>query len=402
MIRLIKKAVSPLIVSDSCWERVERAAALLSADLSGFFGLERRLHQPEGEVDLAFHVTRRTGGEKTLLKDIDAGGYAETSRAWCRVRDFAALWNAEGSALSCGADNVWLEFDTAGEEARPSIQEPNIFFGLREEYCGKHGYRWVIDEALPAVTGSPLRRPASDRVERAFENLPPGARICQIGSMLARQDPSVRLCLRGMTAGKVVPYLNALGWKDDDTRLESLIDDFAPLTAWIDYDIDLVERNGTFELGSKIGIEGRVLMGKEYPERWKAALEKAEDLGLCREDLRAALLACDCLVLMTEETSGNWPGHLRACDAYLSPSYNASLATFLHHLKLVYDKDAPEDRLTAKVYLAAKVYWRSGGADSAAKKELREQLLKDAPKDSLSLFFRTEVPNLEPIAAPAP
>ncbi len=402
MIGLIEDAVAPPIVSASCWKRIERAAALLSADISGFLGLERRLNQPEGEVDFAIHVARKTGGETILLRDIDAGGYAAKSSAWRRVRDFAALWNAEGSAVRRGADNVWLEFDTAGEEARPSLPEPNLFFGPREGYCEQHGYRWVIDEALPAVTGSPLRSPASDAVERAFGNLPPRARVFQIGSMLARPVPSVRLCVRGMSAETVGPYLDSLGWKDDEKRLESLIDDFAPFTDWIDYDIDLIERNGTFELGPKIGFEGRVLMEKQYSERWKAALEKTGDLGLCRDELRAALLASGGLVMMTGKTRRRWPENLRACDAYLSPGYNASLALLLHHLKLVYDKDAPKDRLTAKVYLAAKVYWRSPGTDSAAKRKLRERLLKEAPKESLPLFFRTEMPDLERIAASAP
>jgi hypothetical protein len=402
LIRLMKNTVASEIISASCWERIDRTAALVSADISGFFGFERRLDQRDGEVDFVFHVTRRTGGEKILLKDIDAGNYGEKSAVWRRVHAFADLWNTENSSLNLGGDNVWLEFDTAGQKDPPTLQEPSIFFGPREEYVKKNGYRWIIDEALPAMTGSPISSASSGILERAFEDLPAGAGICQIGSMLTRPVPSIRFCVRGLPAGKVVPYLNGLGWKDDGARLESLIDDFVPLTAWIDYDFDLIEKNGTFVLGSKIGLEGRVLMGKEYPERWKAVLEKTEDLGLCREELRETLLACDRLVMMTEKNRRKWPENLRACDAYLSPGHNASLAMFLHHLKLVYDKDAPQGRLVAKVYLAVMVYWRSDGKDSAAKKKLRERLLKEAPKGSLPLFFRTEVPDLEPIAAPAP
>jgi hypothetical protein len=402
LIRLMKNAVASEIVSASCWERIDRTAALVSADISGFFGFERRLDQRDGEVDFVFHVTRKTGGEKILLKDIDAGNYGARSAVWRRVHAFADLWNTENSSLNLGGDNVWLEFDTAGQKDSPPLQEPSIFFGPREEYVKKNGYRWIIDEVLPAMTGTPISRASSGILERAFEDLPAGAGIYQIGSMLTRPVPSIRFCVRGLSAGKIIPYLNGLGWKDDGTGLESLIDELAPLTDWIDYAFDLIEKKGTFELGSKIGLEGRVQMSKEYPERWKAVLEKAEDLGLCGAKLREKLLTCDGLVAMTPRTRKSWPEHLVACDAYLSPDLNASLAMFLHHLKIVYDKDAPQERLVAKVYLAVKVFWRLDGKDSAAKKKVRERLLKEAPKESLSLFFRTEVPDFERIAAPTP
>jgi hypothetical protein len=155
--------------------------------------------------------------------------------------------------------------------------------------------------------------------------LPPEGTVFQVGVMLSRNLPGVRVCVANVRTAGIGAYLAGIGWPgpvDELARMLGPLSSFPVLMA----------------LGLDVGPAILPRIGVEYyPEwerrpwidpRWMALLDHLVAAGLCTPQKRDALLA--------------WPGRTYARFLWIS-----TVLRGLNHVKLVYQ---PGTSLCAKAY----------------------------------------------------
>jgi hypothetical protein len=121
---------------------------------------------------------------------------------------------------------------------------------------------------------------------------------------------------------QILPYLKEIGWSDDDGTFKSLIDEInsTNVNRFVLY-YDVGEN-----IGHEIAIECSFFPSRYYKEKkWGEFIFHLNEKGLITSDKRDALLS--------------FPG----------AEYNGSLARYITHVKIIYEKGQP---LKAKAYLA--------------------------------------------------
>lgn len=344
-LRAAAPALPAALVNAAAQSHILALADDLPGTLTTFCGYECRLGSPEANADFLFCSTRPEGHARVLA------GLDETDElpatllalpAWQQVRAFARSWLHADSPLDGQIVNTWLEFDV--DAADGAGRAPSVFFGTPE-----------LPSGTPAITQLPLVRaglallaPAAVADERDaaltrfFAALPDGARVFQVGVMLARPAAVVRLCVRGVPRGDLIDLLHALAWPGATTAVAELLGGVARSAERIDVDVDL----GT-AVGAKLGLECYFGSDLATGARLRAMLGALVEAGLCTADKADALVAYS--GLDSQDRAANWPMHLRALAAEAGADITSCLLRWVHHVKLVLEAGQPT---SAKAYLA--------------------------------------------------
>lgn len=318
--------------------RVREVAACLPATLSSWLYLECRLGGAARQVDLIVNV-------ESAGRDILAGlnptlrlDHSLTSDgAWGRVLALARRWADTRSGLDELLDGVWLEFDVP-ETASRTAYAPSVFLDFRE-WCYSEGSaadRCARAEvALRSLRGRPLDEGTAERVRRCFHHLPDGVFVLYAGTMLARNDDRVRLCVIGLAADELGPYLQAVGWPGSLDGLKQLLAPSGEETGVPTPNPTIVHLDVGARVGARVGLEyafARVpqLRG-ELPD--PGIVTPLARCGMVAAEKRAAL--------------ARWPGFTRETMPHeLWPSL---VVRRVNHVKVVYAAgSAPE----VKAYLS--------------------------------------------------
>jgi hypothetical protein len=247
---------------------------------------------------------------------------------------------------------MWMEFDV--EAVPPSIPVPSVFIGsedlqsaepardnrLMPDHCA-----WLTESALPLLLGAELDSALRGQIARCLNLLPPGARIFQVGLMLARASRVTRLCVRGVSRTQIIEYLRALDYDTSSGQLDELLDLLGPLVERIDLDLDVADR-----VLPKIGLEG-------YQATDAPAINKLlNHLVSCGLSTPAKAEALELWRGMAHErlTPEIWPRDLLALSGFLEGRVHSAFARWLHHVKIVYQPGLPPQ---AKAYLAVHHLW---------------------------------------------
>lgn len=373
------------LVSRVAYERIRRVAAMIPAVATDFFGFECRLGEATGRTDFLLCLKPDVGGRAVL-----AGTHPEADfpapvfeiDVWRRLRRLARGWVDPVSPLYEPVRNVWLEFDLGSEPE--AVPVPCVFFGtdrLSGELLGGKGAvatnaAWMIDTALPILRGTALEPPLRGALVQALGALPAGARVFQVGLMLARPGDAIRLCIREL-GGSALEYLRAAGWCGEEAVLAAALAESEGVDR-IALDIDVVPGG----VHPRIGVEcvfDATLVGRR---RLGAFLGRLVDVGACLPDNRDALLTWPRL-LHSNGREDDWPADLLARANGMPTRTVSAFWRWIYHIKLVHDHNGlPE----AKAYLAVKQDWLDGPRVRGILEARRQAVLEDVLASMLAGF----------------
>ena len=331
----IKAKISPELIDEQNWSKIEAIADIFPQSITNFFGFEYRL---TNDVDSDFLLCIEEQIAQKVLADADYSVKLSDrlmKSAWQNLIEFGRVWYKDNSPLADLVQNMWLEFDIEPTVASTPI--PSVFFGLPSET--QTDLTWITETALPLL----LNRPVSDRVkegvDRCFTTLPPQAHVFQVGLMLSRQVDAVRLCIRNIKPSKIIPWLRQIGWNGNAINLTQLLKELEPLVDRIDLDLDVGDK-----VYPKLGLECYLIRQPSQEPKWALFLEYLVGLGLSTAQKQHKLL--------------NYPGFVRRknhkpdrklkLEQLLGSEHETIFFQGLHHIKLSYQDDYVTE---AKAYL---------------------------------------------------
>jgi hypothetical protein len=355
----IDAAVAPYVsghlISPEALSNIRRIAALLPGALTDFFGFECQLGVSEPSADFLVCCRASQGGPEVLngqSPERHLPAFFANHPVWQRIRAFSTEWSNPLSPLFDRVHNMWIEFDV--DSIPPSIPVPSVFIGpenlqpaepsgdssLMPSHCA-----WLTDSALPLLLSSELDPALRSQIARCLNFLPPGARIFQVGLMLARASRMTRLCVRGISRAQIIEYLRALDYDASGEQLHRLLDLLGPWVERIDLDMDVADH-----VLPKIGLEC-------YPAADGSAIHQfMSHLVSCglSDPAKAEPLKLWRGIAHERFTPEIWPRDLLALSGFLGGRLHSLFARWLHHVKIVYQPGFP---LQAKAYLAVQHLW---------------------------------------------
>ena len=356
------EAVRPFlseVIADSGDALLTHAETLPAADVAGF---EARLgiKAPRG-VDLFVHLPKHAPAMRAIPK------------GWAPVPPneggecFASLSQALVQATAAEAahvDNLWLEIDLVRPE-RTSI--PALFVGVNPSVLPRDVpdvVRWVRRAA--GLADDPDIFAKLDEIALA---LPATSCMFQVGFMLSRHVPVLRVLIDGLSPSERLAVVHRLGFEHHAALLQHLQDAEHHLEPWFDRIILAVDV-GPAPL-PRVGLEGHfadAAMARPTA-RWSNALGALVRANLCTEAQSNALL--DWCGVMTPQMEVNGVIGHRAAQI---------IQRGLHHIKL----DARSDGLSAKAYFGFRRTWASARPTIAV--TASEQPGRDAVERGLSFL----------------
>jgi hypothetical protein len=352
--------VSGSLISLRALSNIRPIASLLPGALTDFFGFECPLGVSEATADFLVCSRASQGGREILngqRPGRDLPAFFQDEPVWQRIRSFSSEWFNPQSPLFDHVHNIWIEFDVEGTP--PSIPVPSVFIGPNNlqplgaaidngempRHCA-----WLTDSALPLLLGSKPDSPLRAQIARCTNLLPSGARIFQVGLMLARTSQTTRLCVRGVSGTQIIEYLGALGWDETLTELKQVVCSLLPFVDRIDLDLDVTDR-----VLPKIGLECYLAPNAAAVRRF---LDYLVSSGLSTP-VKAEALESWRGMAHERLTPDIWPKDLLAVSGFLGGRVHSIFARWLHHIKIVY---RPALQLQAKAYLAVHHLWLAPAA----------------------------------------
>jgi hypothetical protein len=333
----LREALLPTLVGPDGYARLVAVAASLPAELTSFWGLECRLSQAAPLADILLEI-RASGRGQRLLSGVQPSaldGLCERWPVWRRLRTLAQRWSDPDDPVGACFRNLWLEFDTASaatpEQIDATIGHPCIFLGPRADT------RAALPDLLPEILGLLAAPALPASVLRDFiATLPADLCPFQVGMMLARPDPGVRICVNRLPVATIPEWLAGSGWPGSISALTEQLQPLARLVERLAVGLTLTATG----VDPRVGIECYLPDDRlsEYADQWIPVLDLIADLGLCLPEKRRGLLAFP-------GVTATPVGARRSRDGLIY----TNLFRRIHHIKL----SILDDRIIeAKAYLA--------------------------------------------------
>lgn len=319
------------------YARLAEIAKKLPEELTTFWGFECRLGEPAAIADFLFETRKQSRGLKLLTGEVSSSleYYCEQWPAWQNLRLFAQQWADSDHVFYHSIRNIWLEFDTAALSSHANsddaFQQPCIFLGPEAIPLEKDQFSDIILDALSILGESNGK---SETLHSFVAMLPAGAHVFQVGLMLARINPGLRVCVNKLAPEEIPDWLSQLKWKGDVKALEALMKTITPIVPIIAVDLNLLA-DGPAE---KIGLECYMDWVDDDPHQWVPLLNFIEEHNLCLPQKRQGLLT------FTGITHN--PPHKKVASDGM---FYINLFRKIHHIKLSILGAAPVE---AKAYLA--------------------------------------------------
>lgn len=293
-------------------------------------GFERSLGPGRSGLDLAICVRHAQPAARTLQED-GQGGEALQALLAATEDPRSSLWDA--------LDMFWLEFDVSRGGRTPSL-----FVSPR-----RGDPLEVVQHATAVVRGC---APSPREVKALSWWLEPvaGVRVFQVGWMLSRARPGLRLCFVAHDPGAVRRMLERVALPAQRQTLLECVQRYGRHVTEFSLAIDV----GDGELAPRMGLElsFRGSKGAAPLERWSDLLCAFEADGLCTRRERVALLRWPGR-MVERDAPERWPVHLRGAGVLLGP-YATRIDRMLHHAKIVVEDGAVQG---AKVYFGVRHGW---------------------------------------------
>jgi hypothetical protein len=215
-LELTRNTLPASIIDEEGYSRLAFIAGKLPFELATFWGFECRLGEIDAKVDVLFEIRKQSHGRHVLAGKVPSmlDSLCTQWYAWERLRRFAGLWADSDHEFSQYIRDVWLEFDTASSlnhsQMNEVLKQPCIFFGPDAQSLEKKQVCCLIHNTLTALNMPDVEGYA---LETFIAGLPEDAGIFQVGLMLARPNPGLRVCVKRLKAEDIPGWLNQIHWQ---------------------------------------------------------------------------------------------------------------------------------------------------------------------------------------------
>ena len=349
----VSKLISPENFND-----IVSIARLFPGNLTSFLGFECRLGDNKSRTDWAFAISGE-GNDRHVLKNILKNNHLPqkylSNPEWQHISEFANCWTDESSPLAEKIQCFWLEFDMPEES--PDIPVPSIFFGPTRLPKGTNPneiehYEWLIESALPILKGRELSAKMKHQINTCINHIPRNASLFQIGTMLSRESKSVRFHINKLELIQIIPYLESIGWHDENEELSTLIGELADKVDRFVISYDITEDG----IGPRIGIELSFIqpLSEQY-NSWNILFSYFVKKGWCLPERQKALLnypGTD----NEEYFNGSIMKPVVTAASDMDTLKTSKIVRYINHVKLVFEQGKDVE---AKVYPAVRLFSNS-------------------------------------------
>lgn len=280
VLELVKPSLPGSLIDAEGYALLAHAAERLPFELATFWGFECRLGEARATMDILFEIKRESQGRHILAGALPSTLDAMCAQwpAWENLRRFAALWADPQHAFSTQIRNIWLEFDTASAgqslEMTDILSHPCIFFGPDSKTLKKEQDARLICDALRAIDNPAFDQDALDAL---IARLPEESRVFQVGIMLSRPNPGLRVCVGSLAAEEIPVWLHAVGWQGQMDMVANLLRQFPAGLEPFALNVNLMP-DGPAE---KIGLECYMNWLENDPKQWDPFLNMITAMRLC-------------------------------------------------------------------------------------------------------------------------
>lgn len=266
------------------------------------------------------------------------------------LRRFVSLWADPGGKLAAAFPSLFLEFDQA-DDAGADLRFPCLFvdvhrrLGPGEERQQREELTLDLVEEVLAAAG----RPVPGRLTECFRAIPTEASIGHLGLMLGRDDGWLRVNVKQLARGRLLPFLEEIGWPGDRAAAEASFSWLLDRAERVTVALDL--RDGWQE---GIGFEAFFEHPPARDPRWARLLHGLCGEGLATERERADLLEFPAVVV-PGPGGPRWPWSWIVAAAQAPADHVPYLTRSLSHVKVSLD---PSGKRQAKAYLGLIHEWR--------------------------------------------
>jgi Prenyltransferase and squalene oxidase repeat len=313
-------------------------------------GLELRLGTGEARVDLHQLVTRADGDLKSLVGHFTAGGMPRHGKATDRLRAFLQLWSEEGSSFGEVFPQFYVEFDLAKEDAPPPL--PCLFFdvhGRLENRADRAARESLIIEVIEQLHGgiTQCRRTA---LERCFAAVDGRGSTGHVGLMLGRDAHPIRLNIKDLRRGALLPLLGELGWMGNRATAAEVFHGLLDEVDLVTVALDLLD-----DWLPVIGFEAFLRAHPETNSRWQLLFSRLRDEGLCTPDEHQSLLRFPGTVV-PGPSGPRWPASWLVAATLAPADHQPVFRREISHIKITLDAAG---KSSAKAYLGMHHAWRT-------------------------------------------
>jgi|GEM_PF-6162973 len=281
MLKLGEAVTPPSLVSKTSYDDHCHLASYLPDEIATAIGFEVRLDQPIGDSGLALYIHPKTIVWEHLTDRLHPDLQAE--QAWQTLTTLHECQQQVDSPLYGIWNGVWLEFDTV----RRGFLIPDLFVSFDAANVQRSIVASQILETMTIIQNAPVASDITTTLATMINVLPDRAKIQQMGAMLARDLPGVRLVFEIPTLDEVRTYLGAINWSGDPNTVGDTM-------AWLadhadNFILSLDVGRGVFP---RIGLEPAIT-GQPHPEfepRWQHYFYGLAQRGYCTTEQRDALL----------------------------------------------------------------------------------------------------------------
>jgi hypothetical protein len=340
VVQVLLRQLPPALLAPEVGATLLSSARLLAPIRQG--GFECRLSGQDTRVDVQQCIQKRDGQQETLRTYLAMEG--ARSPSWRRLSSLVNAWAGEGSPLSAGVEEIWIELDNNGRQ-----RDPVVFVGLAPTLHGEEAYT-VATHALTFLFTQEGERSVLPALRRCFEACPAGARVGHIGVMLGRGVEALRVNVKGLFPHGTLPYLDRVGWDGPLQTFRYLHEELAVVAERATLCLDV---NG--DVQPTLALECSVASPNGQRLWWDALLNFLMEIGLCTPAKRAAVLRWPGSTAAFQSDTG-WPVDLIADSLLRGPNELGLMRRAISHIKVTVQTAT---RVEAKAYLWFNHEWMS-------------------------------------------
>ncbi|VVB61884.1 Uncharacterised protein [uncultured archaeon] len=341
------------LISAQNFTEMKKLASHLTGGITSFFGFESRLNSSDAQADYLFAVSSKRGEREALAQVFTNESLPKEFRSmnqWQNVGKLAAAWADPSSVLYNKVLGLWFEFDTTIPSETPVpnifIQVPSLRIDTLEDIqkCS-----WLTHIALPLLNGQPLSEKMEKRFLHALQQLPKGASVLHVASMLSRATNGLRLIISKINPEDIIPYLKSLGWTDNKNEFTTLIKEIECVASRIVLHINITEDG----IDQKIGLECAYHPDQYNLEtRWEAFFDYLIEKNTCIPEKKILLL--DFLGVEQDDATQEFDlTSYQTAVRIQQQDFSAALVRYISHIKICYK---PNHAIEAKVYPGVRLF----------------------------------------------
>jgi hypothetical protein len=344
------------LIAPQNYIEMKKLASYFNGAITSFFGFESRLNSPDARADYLFAVSSRRGEREALANLLRNGALPEeftNKPEWQNVCKFVLEWVNPDSILYNNVLGLWFEFDMIENSSETPV--PCVFLHITPLHIDSpedmKKFTWLTGTALPLLTGHRVSEKIEHQLLQAVQQLPEGAVMMDAGVMLSRSTSGLRLIIARICPTKIIPYLTALGWSDDNKEVSTLLKELEQQVTRLVLHINITETG----VDSKIGLECSFAHDMFNLEtRWSSFFDYLVKKKVCLPEKKEALLQFSGVEQEEPRYDFNLTSY-KAAARISDSDFSSALVRYISHIKLIYKANCP---LEAKAYPGVRLFGR--------------------------------------------